>query len=210
MRPKPRFHLFALALSTWVGLAASATAGSSGTPVDPSTLNPPPPPAFNPICAKVGGGTICTVNFTETHAQGSGLMCGSGANAYEIFDFQNRAVSGRRYYDPNGDLTRRHFKEVLNGTFTNPLNHKALSYSGVVTHLHDLTIPGDIASGTETLTGVFRLYLPQEGTVLLDVGRLVELAGDGTLLSEQGPHPLLDYFVSGDTAALQPVCDALQ
>jgi hypothetical protein len=161
------------------------------------------------VCEKVGGGTICTVNFSETHAEGSGLVCGSGANAFEVFDFQNRTVRGHRYYDRNANLTRRHFQEVLDGTFTNPLNHKALSYSGAVTHLHVLTIPGDITSGTETLTGSFRIYLPEGGTVLLEAGRLVETE-DGTLLRENGPHPFEDYFVSGDTAALQPLCDALQ
>jgi hypothetical protein len=208
MRPKTCPRLFVLALSACASLAASVAAGSSGTTVDPSTLNPPPPPTFNPVCEKVGGGTICTVNFKETFAGGSGVICSSGANTYEVFQFQNRTVRGHRYYDRNGNLTRRHFKEVLNGTFTNPLNHQAVSFSGTDTHLHDLTIPGDITSGTENITGSFRIYLAQGGTVLLEAGRTIETPD--ALLSEKGPHPLVDYFVFGDTAAVQPLCDALQ
>jgi hypothetical protein len=210
MRPQLFRCLFVLALSSSIALAASVTASPSGTAVDPSTLNPPPPPAFNPVCEKVGGGTICTVNFTETFGGGSGVVCGSGANAYEVFQFQQRTVQGRRYYDENGNLTRRHFKEVLEGTLTNPLNHQALSYSGRSTHLHDLTIPGDITSGTENITGSVQTYLPQGGTVLIDAGRTIEAADGSALLKESGQHPFLDYIVFGDTAAVQPLCDALQ
>jgi len=210
MRPKLFPGLLVLVLSACIALAASVTAYSSGVTVDPSTLNPPPPSEFNPVCERVGSGTICTVNFSDPpFAGGSGLVCGSGANAYEIFQFQNRTVQGHRYYDQNGNLTRRHFREVVDGTLTNPLNHKALSYSGGLTRVHDLAVPGDIASGTESFTGSVRTYLPEGGTVLLEAGRLIQTE-DGTLLSEKGPHPLLDYFVFGDTAALQTLCDALQ
>jgi len=209
MRPKLCRSLFILALSGGIVLAASDWVSSSGTTVDPSTLNPPPPPAFNPVCEKVGGGTICTVNFSDPpFAGGTGVVCGSGTTAYEVFQFQNRSVQGHRYYDRNGNLTRRHFREVVDGTLTNPLNHQALSFSGGLTHLHDLTIPGDITSGTEQVTGSVRTYLPHGGTVLIDAGRILQ-AEDGALLSESGQHPFLDYEL-GDTAAVQPLCDALQ
>ena len=210
MRPKLITCLFVLTVFSGIALAASAGVSSSGTTVDPSTLNPPPPPSFNPVCEEVGGGTICTVNFSDPpFAGGSGLVCGTGANAYEVFQFQNRTVQGRRYYDENGNLTRRHFREVLGGTWTNPLNHKALSYSGALTHLHDLTVPGDITSGTDSVTGSVRTYLPQGGTVLFEAGRTIGTS-DGVVISENGPHPLLHYFVLGETAGIQPLCDALQ
>src|SRR5215472_3494164 len=63
----------------------------AGRSVDPSTLNPPPPPEFNPVCEAVGGGTICTVQFSDPpFAGGTGIICGSGASAFEVFEFQNR------------------------------------------------------------------------------------------------------------------------
>jgi hypothetical protein len=182
----------------------------AGPPVDPATLNPPPPPQFNPVCERVGSGTICTVQFSDPpFAGGSGITCGTGTNAYEVFQFQNRSVQGHRYYDQNGNLTRRHFHEVDTGTYTNPNTHTAVSFSGRITTLHDLSIPGDITSGTQVLTGSFRVYVPHGGTVILEVGRTVT-SGTGDFISESGPHPFTDAFLFGDTAAIQPFCDALQ
>lgn len=83
-----------------------------------------------------------------------------------------------------------------------------MSFSGTDTHLHNLTIAGDATSGTDNVTGSFRIYLPQGGIVLREAGRTIETPD--ALLSEKGPHPLTDYFVFGDTAAVQPLCDALQ
>lgn len=191
-------------------IAVSLLPLSAGTPVDPSTLNPPPPPQFNPVCQKDGVQTICTVQFSDPpFAGGSGVICTSGGSSYEVFQFQNRSVQGHRYYDANGNLTRRLFHEVDSGTFTNPLNNNAVSFRGRGTTRHDLTTPGDINSGTLVVTGGFRIYAPHAGTVLIDVGRSVN-AADGTLIRESGQHPIQDYFVFGDTAALQPLCEALQ
>src|SRR5438874_2080490 len=132
----------------------------AGQPVDPSTLNPPPPPQFNPGCEKDGNQTICTVQFSDPpFAGGSGVICGTGPTAYEVFQFQNRSVIGKRYYYQNGNLTRRHFRETLSGTFSNALTHAAVSFDGKDTHLHDLTIPGDPSTGTEVITGSFHIYL---------------------------------------------------
>jgi len=108
----------------------------------------------------------------------------------------------------NENLTRRHFHEVLDGTFTNPLNHRAVPFSGTDTDLNNLSVPGDVTTGTENITGSFRIYLANGGTVLLEAGRTIETPE--AILSEKGPHPLVDYFVLGDTAAIQPLCDALQ
>ena len=179
--------------------------------VDPATLNPPPPPQFNPVCKSVGAGTICTVQFSEApFAGGSGIICGTGAGTYEVFQTQNRSVEGHRYYDQNGDLTRRLFHEVDTGTYSNPISHVSVSFSARLTTLHDLSIPGDINSGTQAITGPWRVFLPRGGVVVIEVGRLI-LSGDGNVvLSESGPHPFLAYFALGDTAALQPLCDALR
>jgi len=178
--------------------------------VDPATLNPPPPPEFNPICESVGNGTMCTVQFSDPpFAGGSGVICGSGVNAYEVFQFQNRSVVGKRFYDQNGNLTRKIFREVLAGTFSNPVIHTAASFVGGATNHVDLTIPGDTSSGTVTLTGSFHVYLPRGGTVIFQAGKSVE-SGTGDFIRESGPHPFQDYFVFGDTAAVQPLCNAME
>jgi hypothetical protein len=209
MNRKLLVSLCALALVASLATPFTQRSISADRSVDPSTLNPPPSPQLNPVCERVGGGTICTVQFSDPpFAGGSGVICGSGSNSYEVFQFQNRSVTGKRYYDQNGNLTRRHFQEVLDGTFTNPLNHRAVSFSGTDTHLQNLSVPGDITTGTENITGSFRIYLANGGTVLLEAGRTIETPE--AILSEKGPHPLVDYFVLGDTAAIQPLCDALQ
>ena len=208
MKSPNYLHLLLLALIPLIVFTPQAM--FAGQPVDPSTLTPPPPPEFNPVCEKDGTQTICTVQFSDPpFAGGSGVICGTGPNAYEVFQFQNRTVQGLRYYDQNGNLTRRHFHEVDTGTLSNPVTHTAVSFSARGTTLHDLSIPGDITSGTQILTGEFRVYRPQRGTVFLEVGRTVA-AGTGDFIRESGPHPFQDYFVFGDTAAVQPVCDALQ
>ena len=200
-------------------LLVALTALMSSTPrtlfaqhsVDPATLNPPVPPQYNPVCKSVGPNTICTVQFSDPpFAGGSGVICGTGVGTYEVFQTQNRSVQGKRYYDQNGNLTRRLFHEIDTGTFSNPLTNKAVFFSEVGTTLDELSIPGDINSGSFSFTGPWRVFLPRGGVVVFEVGRLV-FTGDGnTLLSESGPHPFLDYFYFGDTAALQPLCDALR
>src|SRR3954447_25210042 len=207
MRSRQLVRLLPIALTALIALASPPAFAK--TPVDPATLNPPPPPEFNPVCERVGNGTICTVQFSQTFAMGSDVICGTGAAAYEVFQFQNRSVQGKRYYDQNGDLRRRHFNEVDTGTFTNPLTHVAVSFSSRFTTLNDLSIPGDLTSGTQIITGRSRVFQPHGGTVIFEAGRTV-LAGDGTFISDSGPHPFADYFELGDTAALQPLCDALQ
>lgn len=202
----PRLLLVVLtALMSWTAQTLFARQS-----VDPATLNPPIPPAFNPVCERVGFGILCTVQFSDPFAGGSGVICGTGAGTYEVFQFQNRSVQGKRYYDQNGNLTRRLFHEIDTGTFSNPLTHTAVSFSGRGTTLHDLSIPGDVASGTQIFTGQFRVFVPHGGVVIFEAGRTVYTGDGSTFLSDSGPHPFLDYFEFGDTAAIQPLCEALK
>jgi hypothetical protein len=178
--------------------------------VDPSTLNPPPPPQFNPVCKAVGFGTLCTIEFVETEGPDpSGIICGSGPTSFEIVTSDTRTVAGRRYYDQNGDLTQRHFREVFVGTLTNPLTGASLDFVQADTVFHNLAVPGDVNTGTEAVTGSTRVSRPNGGVVLIDAGRVIIDVSDGTLLFEAGQHPFDDYFGSGDASALQPICDAL-
>ena len=193
-----------------VTILTCASQAFAGEPVHPSTLNPPPPPDFNPVCQKDGQQTICTVQFSDPPFAGStDVVCGAGTNTFEPFDYHTRSVRGKRYYDQNGNLVRRHFQEYFDGTVVNLLNHKAVAYSGSDTHKHDLAVPGQIDTGTEAVTGSVRLFLGEgNGTMAVDTGRTVD-SSQG-ILAESGQHPFLDYFVFGDTAAVQPLCDALQ
>src|SRR6266545_3105279 len=162
--------------------------------VDPSTLNPPPPPEFNPVCTAAGFGTLCTIEFVETEGpDATDIICGSGPDSFNVVFSDTRTVTGRRYYDENGDLTQRHFREVFVGTFTNPLTGVWLDFVQADTVLHNLAVPGDTSTGTEAITGSTRFSLLEGGAVLIDAGRTVLDASDGTLLFEAGQHHFDDY-----------------
>jgi hypothetical protein len=183
----------------------------AGQSVDPATLNPPPPPQFNPVCKAVGFGTLCTIEFVELEGPDvTDIICGNGPNSFNVVFSATRTVTGRRYYDENGDLTQRHFREVFVGTFTNPLTGVSLDFVQADTVLHNLAVPGDTSTGTEAITGSTRFSLPEGGAVLIDAGRTVLDASDGTILFEAGQHHFDDYFGFGDSSALKPLCDALE
>ena len=131
---------FLVSLLTLIPLASIAA--SARELVDPNTLNPPPATTSNAVCERVGNGIICELQFSDPPSSGSSdVTCGSGANSFEPFVYNTRSVRGKRYYDGNGNLLRRHFREYFAGTFVNPLNHKALAFSGSDTHLHVLAVP---------------------------------------------------------------------
>ena len=185
----------------------------AGQSVDPATLNPPPPPEFNPICEAVGSGTICHLAFSDPPvlAEGTGIICDSGANSFEVLLSQTRSVEGRRYYDQNRNLTQRHYREVFAGTFMNPLTNAAVPFDQSDTVIHNLAVPGDGNTGTVTITGSIQLHRSDGGIVLIDAGRAFLAAGvEWTLIKETGQHPFDAYYVFGDASALQPICDALE
>ena len=178
------------------------------TPVDPATLTPPPPPAFNPVCERIGNGIRCEIVFTDPVIvdEPSGVVCGGT----ELLFSQTRSVVGKRFYDADGFLLRRHFHEDVSGTWTNPVTGATAYFAGGFTTLHDLSVPGDPGSGISQLTGSVRIYSPGGGTIVhADAGRLVFDEGAGTVLSQSGQHPFEDFFGNGDSSALDDFCSAL-
>jgi len=179
------------------------------TPVDPATLTPPPPPEFNPVCERAGSGIICEVAFTDplTVDEPSGVVCGTT----ELLFSQTRSVVGKRFYDADGFLLRRHFHEDVSGTWTNPVTGATASFAGGGMTLHDLAVPGDVASGTSRGSGSVRIYVPGAGTILLaDAGHTVLDEATGTVLAQSGQHPFEAYFGHGDLSALDALCSALE
>ena len=176
--------------------------------VDPATLTPPPPPEFNPTCERVGNQIICEVVFTDPAVvdEPSGVVCGET----ELLFSQTRSVIGKRFYDAEGLLLRRHFHDDVSGIWTNPVTGATASFSGGSMTLHDLAIPGDSGSGISRISGSVRISLPQGGTILhQDAGHLTLDEGTGTVLSQSGQHPFEDLFGGGDTTALDELCNAL-
>jgi hypothetical protein len=176
-------------------------------PVDPNTLNPPPPAEFNPVCERLGGGIVCDLAFSDPPVVDVpvGDFCG-----IELLISEARSVVGKRFYDADGNLLERHFRESWVRTLANPANGKSLDWVGHDTIIHRLAVPGDASTGILTVSGTpNRLSIPGGGTVLVDAGRLVVDVATDTVTRSGGRNHFDDYFIHGDVDALQPLCDAL-
>lgn len=187
----------------------SAAAGAGNEPVDPSALNPPVPALFNASCSRVGNHISCSLAFDDPDVivnEPSGIIC----DHTELLISQTRSVVGKRLYDADGNLLQRHFRESLDGTFTNPDTGLVALWTQHDTVIHDLAVPGDDTTGTEHVTGLdTRAWMPGGGTIITDTGTLIFPEGTDGVLKESGHHPFLDYFAFGDTSALEPLCAAL-
>ena len=199
-----------LTLAPTVLVLAMAGPTVARTSVDPNTLDPAPPDFFNAQCYAGAAGTICDLAFADPANpivdEPSGIVC----DGTEILFSQNRWVVGKRFYDADGNLVQRHFRETLLGTLANPETGSVISWSQHDTVLHNLSIPGDVDSGITKVTGLISRFVTSAGrTILVDSGTSLVDAATGELLKAGGNHPIDDYFSGRDTAALQPLCDAL-
>jgi hypothetical protein len=191
-----------------IALLGVTTGVAAREPVDPATLNPPPPPEFNATCERLGDQIRCELAFSDPpfSDEPSGIVC----DGVELLVSQTRDVVGKRFYDADGDLLRRHFRERFTGDLSNPLTGVSVDWVAHNSLLHDLAEPGVMASGTLRVSGQqIRIFTSGGGTVLLDAGRIVVDEATGEILSYAGPKHFDDYFVRGDAHALDALCDAV-
>jgi hypothetical protein len=197
------------------GLRAALAAGAllvglfAVSPASAVTLNPPPP-AFE-TCRPGGNGTVCVGNRTsDAGLEGTGIICGFGPVAFEIVDDGGTVLEHfERWYDADGNLVRRLSKSTwLDSAWINPDTGARVPYRQTNVTVENLAVPGDFASATATTTGVINFVLPGGGAIVRNAGRTI-FGPDGSLEFSSGPQAILDYFVNGNAAALQPICDAL-
>lgn len=197
-----------LAVASLLLLTMTAGPASARTLVDPATLNPAPPDFFNAVCTENGATIICTLAFTdpEIFDEPSGIVC----DGVEILFSQSRSVVGKRFYDGDGNLTQRHFREYMSGTLTSPASDVVVSWIQHDTIIHNLAEPGDLGTGTIQFSGLFtRAWVHGGGSVLMDVGTfLIDAATDETIRSG-GKHPFDAYFSGADPDALDALCETL-
>jgi hypothetical protein len=187
-------------------LAGADPAAAAGQPVTQALT--PPPPSFE-TCKTVGNGFICEGARTESYGpDDTGIACGSGASAFDIFDQGTHNQHAIRFYNTDGNLTRRVIYDQYFSQFSNPLTGASVPYTQHNTTTDILAVPGDLGSATETVTGEVNFTVPHMGAVLLNAGRTVSGA-DGTLEFSAGPQGFIDYFNKGNTAALAGLCTAL-
>jgi hypothetical protein len=140
----------------------------------------------------------------------TGIFCGTGASAFEIFDSATGHIQhhAQRFYDANGNLTRRVFTDDYpGGQWSNPLSGAAVRYTQHQVTTGVLAVPGDLSTETQTLRGEINFVVPGMGAVLLNAGRVV-FGPDGSIESQSGPQGLNDYF-AGNTGAFDALCAAL-
>ena len=203
-----RFTAWALAAGAIGTLALAPTVLAA--PPTPEDLNPPPPDFLT--CKSLGAGTICTgsreeVKVAEPQPE---LVCGSGADTFVIHDNAVLHQRATRWYDADGNLTRRVLHERWKPAFwSNPLSGKVVPYTqtGKITTV--LAVPGDFDSATETTVGE-NIYTDPvtHKKVLRSTGRVV-FGADGTLEFRAGQQPFLDAFIDGDMSVFDAVCAAL-
>jgi hypothetical protein len=205
--------MFRFTIPAVVACAIGALAiapGAFAAPPAAEELNPPPPDFLT--CKALGAGTICTgsrVEVKESELQPE-LVCGSGADAFNIYDQGTIYQRVTRWYNADGDLTRRVIREVWKPAWwSNPLTGKTVPYTQNQTLTTMLAVPGDFDSATETMVGE-NVYTDPEThrKVMQSTGRVV-FGADGELDFRAGPQWFLDAFIDGDMSVLDGVCAAL-
>ena len=204
------FRFTKLALVACAIGAAAIAPGAFAAPPAAEELNPPPPDFL--ACKALGAGTICSGSFQEVKVseEQPELVCGSGASAFTIHDNAVLDARATRWYNADGDLTRRFIYERWKPAyFSNPLSGKTVPYTQTNKITTVLAVPGDFDSATETIVGQ-NIYTDPvtHKKVLRSTGRVV-FGADGTLESRAGQQPFIDAFVDGDMSVFDAVCAAL-
>jgi hypothetical protein len=162
-------------------------------------------------CQPVGGGTICQYSHPEEYGPlDTGIVCGSGAGAFDIFDQAVLTESGTVWFDENDNLTKVTDKDVYSfGQWSNPVTGDVVSYTQHNEETFVLAVPGDFTSATNTITGENIYRLPTGKFVLQAVGRQVFNFDQSELLSSHGPNAFVAAFYEGDPHAFDQICAAL-
>jgi hypothetical protein len=205
-----------VALTFLMARATGASVVNAGGVIDPSTLTPPPP-SFEDCHGGSGSEITCHGALDVQIDPGpTGLICGQGASAFEVWDSgENVHQEATRFYNPAGKLTKRVLLETyMNAAFVNPVTGALVRYTQSNTITDNYSVPGDLASATESTTGNAAIFLvPGDGAVVLNAGRTVWVfdpaIDDLRLVSASGPQAFVQVFVLGDPSVLQPLCDAL-
>jgi len=141
--------LFITALSIAGGIAIwMAVPAGAGSLVDPSTLEPPPPPGAT--CTLDGPWTICDTTFGASHPTEAAfdLPCGT---VYETLTDLRRGI---RWYAA-GKLVKRFVSQDAEGTWS--LSPTGAGPNAVVTSQanwrDDYAVPGDESSASTTVHG---------------------------------------------------------
>jgi hypothetical protein len=200
-------HVLAIMVLLALALAGGTAAASAAPPSSPPLT--PPPPSFE-ACKATGSGTICSGTQTEAYGpDDTGIVCGTGPDAFDVFDQATHLQTARRFYDDNGNWVRRQEYDTYNdGQWSNPLNGKTAQYTQRNIDTTVLATPGDQSTTTDTITGEIIMRSGTGSPVLFATGRQV-YGPSGDLEFSAGRNDLTAFFNQDNTHALDTLCAAL-
>jgi len=189
-------------------LLAPAASAQAGQPC-PSTLNPPAL-SFE-TCQAVGGGTIASGSRVVSDAlRDTGIICGSGGDAFDIFNQDTFDQHATRWCDQNGNLIRRHiYDHYTFAQWSNPLTGAVVPYTQTTVETDVFAIPGDLNSETATFMGETMFHDGTGAPVLFGNGRTVTNFDGSVLYESPGRNDFNLFFYENDPAAFNPICAAL-
>jgi hypothetical protein len=183
--------------------AASAQSGQAC----PSTLNPPAL-SFE-TCQTVGGGTIASGSRVASYGPNDMGPCLTDPS-FDVFDQATFDQHATRWYDQNGNLTRRHiYDHYTFGQWSNPLAGTVVPYTQNTVENDEYAIPGDMSSGTATFTGENVYRVGTGAPLLFGNGRQAFSNVDGSLLESSGRNDFVLAFNENDPSVFAPICAAL-
>jgi len=164
-----------------------------------------PPPGFT--CTP--GGVVCHFSIPDERygPVDTGIVCGSGASSFDIFDQGVESDQGTQWQDANGNPTKiKDLFVVTDAMWSNPLTGDVVPYTqhGTVTTVY--AVAGDLSTATQTVTGE-NIYGAGSGTgkwVLQGNGRAVIDPYTGNVISTT-PN---QAFFTGNPAAFDQICAA--
>jgi hypothetical protein len=159
-------------------------------PVDPGTLNPPPPDFINPQCGWSGQQVICSFDYAFSVVDSpTGVVC----DGDELLETTDRHVFGRRYYDADLNLVKRDFAERIDGILYDPQTGVSVHWTGRDQGFDTFSVPGDRSTGTRMNTGaIIHVYLDSGRSYMLFAGRAFEDVDTGDF-EMMGSHPNFDF-----------------
>lgn len=157
------------------------------------------------LAATAAANTVEKGTFTFTYGpEDTGIACGSGVTQFEIYDGATVTRTDTSFFDNDGNLIRTLRHETSVGQLSNPLTGATLDYTAETNATFVFGTPqGDIL----TSRGAMTVTASGQGLVLQDAGLLIDVIGPETeTFLVRGPHDLFDYFLRGDTSAVQKLC----
>ena len=177
------------AILSGLSLATALTPAVIAAPPGIPDLNPPPTDVYT--CSPTGAGAICRARFAEPYeSEPTGITCGSGPSAFEVLDSGVRTIRATRWYDPDGNLTRRERILDFDSFLSNSRTGAALDYHQHNTDWDVLAVPGDPASSTWSGHGSITVNVPGSGAVIKGAG-VAKVAPDGTLIHWAGQEKVV-------------------